>query len=157
MIKTSKIHSESDPEKENIARLNAEFESLNDWRYRIHSTLLVASSAILVLSFSLPASEAYTSHIEFQLMTLAGVLNAIQILACITAFGILLRFRIARARIYEQAVQRAGELPGYQGEHIPIRLSAPMKFVYQASEIASLLLFAVVVVLLAVCRILALA
>lgn len=156
-MNTCSFYTESDTERQNIARLESELESLNDWRYRIHSTLLVASSAILVLSFSLPVSEVCTSRIGFRLMILAGVLNSLQILACITTFGILLRFRIARACIYEREVQQAKELSGLQYKHIHVTLPRPMQIVYRASEIASFSLFAIVVLILAVCRILALA
>lgn len=155
-MKTSTSYSDGDAKSRNIARLESELESLNDWRFRVHSTLLVASSAILVLSFSLPASEVCTSRIGCRLMILAGVLNALQILACIAVFGILLKFRIVRACIYEREVQQAGEFAEYQYKHIHISLSRPMQIAYRTSEIASFSLFAVVVLLLAVCRILAL-
>lgn len=156
-MKTSTFYSEGDAKSRNIARLESELESLNDWRFRVHSTLLVASSAILVLSFSLPASEVCTSHIGYRLMILAGVLNALQILACIAVFGILLKFRIVRACIYEREVQQAGVCAEYQYKHIHISLPRPMQIAYRASEIASFSLFAIVVLLLAVCRILSLA
>lgn len=156
-MKTSNFYSNGDAKSRNIARLDSELESLNDWRFRVHSTLLVASSAILVLSFSLPASEVCTSHIGYRLMILAGVLNALQILACIAVFGILLKFRIARACIYEREVQQVGEFAEYQYKHIHISLPRPMQIAYRASEIASFSLFAIVVLLLAVCRILSLA
>lgn len=93
------------PEYRNWAKLEKEQAALDDWRYRVMSAMLVASSAILVLSFAQPLSVPYSRSI-LVFRRVALVANTAHILACVAVLGTLLYMRKNRVDTMHKALQR---------------------------------------------------
>lgn len=152
-METVKITTQDDVLEANSAKLSKLENSLTEWRFRIVSALLVASSATLALSLHQPPSESNTPCIVRFLMISAGVLNSLHILACVIVFGILLKHRKAMLSTFEQELQQQRESGVCQEVLLRLKIEGPMKKVYQICEKASFLLFAIVTLLLGLCRV----
>lgn len=135
-----------DPEYRNWTKLEKEQVSLDDWRYRVMSTLLVASSAILVLSFDQPLSE-FDNHCIRNFRRIALIANTVHILACVTALGLLLYMRKNRVDMIHRGLQR----PIYSEWAILEIQQRRLEMALKISVILSFVAFAVLALALAVC------
>lgn len=139
-----------DPEYRNWTKLENEQLSLADWWYRVMSTLLVASSAILVLSFDQPLSEFDNPCIR-NFRRIALIANTAHILACVTALGLLLYMRKNRVDMIHRELQR----PIYSEWAILDIRQRKLKAALKISAILSFVAFAVLALSLAVCGLIA--
>ena len=94
-----------DPEYRNWTKFEKEQSSLADWRYRVVSTLLVASAAVLALSFDQPLSEFGNQYIR-NFRRVALIANTVHILACVAALGLLLYTRKNRVDTIRMGLQQ---------------------------------------------------
>ena len=152
-MKIVKITTPDDVLEANFAKLSKLENSLTEWSFRIVSALLVASSATLALSLHQPPSESNTPCIVRCLMISAGVLNSLHILACVIVFGILLKHRKAMSSTFEQELQQQRESGVCTEVLLSVQLEGLTKKTYQVCEKASFLLFAIVTLLLGLCRV----
>ena len=153
-MQSKKFVPQDDYHLRNLDQLRAIVEELAIWRYRVQSALLVASSALLALSFSMPPLETRTPNIEADwLFYLLLTSNVLQILASIAVLGITLSNYID----FADNAQR--ELPN-PVEYCQVYIYGASKTQHRllsVAEVASFAFFVATVLILAVCRILALA
>ena len=135
-----------DPEYRNLLKLEAEEASLDDWRYRIVSALLVASSAILALSFAQQPADTGNQCIQV-FRRVALIANSSHILSSAIALGALLYIRKKRV----DTLRKLQELPIHnRWEAVDLSVT-PASRVLRASVIFSFVSFAALAVALTVC------
>lgn len=126
-----------------------EFEQLQlfDWRLKVLTSLLVASSAVLVLSIGQAPSGSSTIR-TLWLRYAATVVNGSHILTTIAAIYILSKCRIRRVRILEKAVAESSN----RTEAELYNYDAPEdSSLYRKCELCVYALFAVLTIIL-ICR-----
>lgn len=147
------IYPLGDSQHRNHQHLEEVLNELAIWRYRVQSTLLVASSALLALSFSTHPHEVSSCDTLLWLHYASLGCNALQILASIVVLCITLksRIRIAHTASRELLCQSPHE------KTIVFDTPTLEHNLLLCSEFASFAFFVATVLLLAVCRILSLA
>lgn len=139
-----------DPEYRNWTKFEKEQSSLADWRYRVVSTLLVASSAVLALSFDQPLSEFGNQYIR-NFRRVALIANTVHILACVAALGLLLYARKNRVDTIQMGLQQ----PIYSKWAILETRGRRIDKALKISVILSFVAFAVLALALAACGLIA--
>ena len=134
-----------DSEFLNFQKLETEQASLDDWRYRIVSALLVASSAILALSFAQQPADTGNQCIRV-FRRVALIANSSHILSCAIAFGALLYIRKNRVDTLRSILGK----PVYNRQ-VYLLSQRIARGVLRASVIFSFVSFAALAVALTVC------
>lgn len=142
---------QDDPLLNNWRKIEYEQVQLFDWRLKVLSSLLVASSAVLVLSIGQVLSGSSTIHTSW-LHYVATIVNGCQILTTIVAIYILSKCRIERVRTLEKAV--SASMYRTQAELYPY--DAPENsLLYRTCELSAFALFAALTVILICCGLIA--
>lgn len=152
-MQVNRLDPKDDSHFENLRHLGTILEALAIWRYRVHSTLLVASSALLALSFSLLPAEDCTSSIEATLYPLLVLCNVLQLLSATLVLGITLGERIALSNNATKELIR----PSSSRHTLVYNASTALRKTLIAAEYASFAFFVATILILAVCRILLMA
>lgn len=135
----------------NWRKIEYEQVQLFDWRLKVLTSLLVASSAVLVLSIGQVPSDSSTIHTSW-LHYAAIIVNGCQILTTIAAIYILSKCRIEKVRTLEKAASKSGWLPEAQLYHY----RAPEDSVpYRIYELCAFALFAALTIILICCGLIA--
>lgn len=153
-MQSKKFVPQDDYHLRNLDQLRAIVEELAIWRYRVQSALLVASSALLALSFSMLPPETHTPRIGgdwLYLLLLSS--NVLQILASIAVLGITLKNYIG----FADNAQRVLPNPVEYCQAYIYTYDKNLHRLLSVAEVASFAFFVATVLILAVCRILALA
>lgn len=150
MFETKSIQHFDETQRENHRHLEAILNEQSIWHYRVQSTLLVASSALLALSSSpLPASNS--NHCILQILYCIGlVCNSLQLLASCIVLGILLKN-------YSQITNTASSELLSSDTHektIVFRMRKRVRYLFRLALVASFAFFAATISILVLCRML---
>lgn len=148
---THRITPQDSYHQNNLEHLRIIVEALASWRYKVQSTFLVASSALLALSFSMPPLEAHSSSNRVVWYYLLLSCNALQLLSTIVVLGIILKTHIGYSRsANRELLNPAGEacVIVYTNRKCVDRLLT-------LAEVSSFAFFVLTILILSVCRILA--
>lgn len=137
--------------RENHRELAAILNELSIWHYRIQSTLLVASSALLALS-SAPIPSLDNNHrILLHLYYIGLLCNVLQLLASSIVLCIILRNHSQFARMASKELTASAPLE----KTIVFQMSNRLRYLFRVALVASFFFFAATILVLTLCRILA--
>lgn len=140
------IYPESEAHSRNLQHLAKVLEELSLWRYRIHSSLLVASTALLALSSTPPQLESDNCRTLLWLRDLALMSNVLQLLSSLIVLCVLLYIHIDYANTAQKELQN----PAPREVGIAHLLGKSLTNLFRGAEITAFSAFAISVVLFSI-------